>query len=98
MARWNKQIFYANTPSPTIDPDLSTGTFALKTDTVPESIPDDMALVRIHYLAMEPAMRQWLTAKRSYITPVEKGQIMRGESIAQVLSVGNSLKSRYQNW
>jgi NADPH-dependent curcumin reductase CurA len=40
-------------------------------------------------------MRQWLTAKRSYIAPVEQGAIMRGQSIAQVLTVGSSLSSKY---
>ncbi|KAL1981834.1 hypothetical protein VTN96DRAFT_2079 [Rasamsonia emersonii] len=96
MARSYKQIIYANTPSPAIDPDLSKGTFALKTATIPDPIPDDKVLVRVHYLSLDPAMRNWLTAKRSYIAPVERGAVMRGQSIAQVLSMGRNLKGQYK--
>ncbi|KAA8642091.1 hypothetical protein EYZ11_001229 [Aspergillus tanneri] len=92
----NNQIIYANTPSPAIDPSLSNGTFKLNTTTIPDYVPDDKVLVRVHYLSLDPAMRQWLTAKRSYIAPVERGSIMRGQSIAQVIGVGGGLKSQYQ--
>ncbi|KAL2010021.1 hypothetical protein VTN00DRAFT_5828 [Thermoascus crustaceus] len=66
MSRSNKQIIYVNTPSPAIDPSLSMGTFGLRTTSIPEHIPDDKVLVRVHYLSLDPAMRQWLTAKRSF--------------------------------
>lgn len=88
MARSYKQIIYANTPSPAIDPDLSKGTFALRAATIPDPVPDDKLLVRVHYLSLDPAMRGWLNAKRSYIAPVEYGAVMRNQSIARVLSVG----------
>lgn len=90
----NKQIIYANTPTPAINPSLDgKGTFALKTTTVPDrhNVPSDKVLVRVHYLSLDPAMRQWLTAKRSYIAPVERGSVMRGQSLAQILAVGKSL-------
>lgn len=96
MTRCNKQIIYVNTPSPAIDPSLSTGTFGLRTTSIPEHIPDDKVLVRVHYLSLDPAMRQWLTAKRSYIAPVERGAIMRGSSVAQVLSVGSNLRDQFK--
>lgn len=92
----NKQIIYANPPSPAIDPSLSTGTFSLTTTPVPDRTPNDKLLVRVHYLSLDPAMRQWLTAKRSYIDPVERGAVMRGQSIAQVISVGSDLQSKYK--
>ncbi|KAI9924077.1 hypothetical protein ASPWEDRAFT_38534 [Aspergillus wentii DTO 134E9] len=92
----NRQAIYANTPSPAIDPSLSTGTFKINTVTIPDNIPDDKVLARVHYLSLDPAMRQWLTAKRSYIAPVERGSVMRGQSIAQVIAVGNNIKSKYQ--
>jgi NADPH-dependent curcumin reductase CurA len=97
MARSNKQIIYANTPSPVIDPDLSKGTFSLKkTTTVADRVPDDNVLVRVHYLSLDPGMRQLLTAKRSYTAPVQRGEVMRGQSIAQVLSVGKNLEGQYK--
>ena len=92
----NRQIIYANTPSPAIDPSLANGTFKLNTSTVPDNVPSDKILVRAHYLSLDPAMRQWLTAKRSYIAPVERGHVMRGQSIAQVVAVGDSLKAQYK--
>lgn len=99
MSLSNRQIIYANTPSPAINPSLDNGTFKLNTTSLPngrnESIPEDKVLVRVHYLSLDPAMRQWLTAKRSYIAPVERGSVMRGQSIAQVVAVGADLTSQY---
>ncbi|KAJ5096957.1 Alcohol dehydrogenase superfamily zinc-type [Penicillium angulare] len=66
----NKQILYNKTPTPSIDPALNTGTFRLNTTPIPQDVPSDKLLVRTHYLSLDPAMRQWLTAKRSYIAPV----------------------------
>lgn len=92
----NKQLIYTNPPSPTIDPSLSgTGTFTLRYTNLPETLNDppnnDKLLVRVHYLSLDAAMRHWLTAKRSYTTPVERGSVMRAQAIAQVLSVGPNL-------
>ncbi|OXV07056.1 hypothetical protein Egran_05180 [Elaphomyces granulatus] len=95
MFKSNKQVIYTRTPAPTIDPSLSTGTFSINTTTLPESIPNDRVFVRVHYLSLDAAMRQWLTAKRSYIAPVEHGAVMRGQSIAQILSVGASLRNQF---
>ncbi|PWY69522.1 NAD(P)-binding protein [Aspergillus heteromorphus CBS 117.55] len=96
MTITNRQLLYANTPTPAIDPSPTSGTFKINTITLPDDVPDDKLLLRIHYLALEPAMRQWLTAKRSYIAPVELGAVMRGQSIAQVIRVGSGLTSQYQ--
>lgn len=98
MSLSNRQLIYANTPSPAINPSLENGTFKLSTVALPnknEKLPQDKVLVRVHYLSLDPAMRQWLTAKRSYIAPVERGSVMRGQSIAQVIAVGADLKSQY---
>jgi NADPH-dependent curcumin reductase CurA len=92
----NKQIVYAQQPAPAIDPRLSGGTFAVKQSAIEEPIPADQVLVRVHYLSLDPAMRQWLTAKRSYIAPVELGDVMRSNAIAQIVGVGSSLKSEFK--
>jgi NADPH-dependent curcumin reductase CurA len=87
-----KQILYNTPPTDAINPSLTNnGTFRLNTVPLPTTIPADKLLIRVHYLSLDPAMRQWLTAKRSYIAPVELGAIMRGQSIAQIISVGTSL-------
>lgn len=92
----NRQILYANTPAPAINPSLADGTFKLNTTTIPDHVPADQLLVRVHYLSLDPAMRQWLTAKRSYIAPVELGAVMRGQSIAQVIAVGSGVAAHYK--
>lgn len=91
-----KQIIYTTAPTAAIDPSLTSGTFRVKTLQKPQNVPSDKLLVRAHYLSLDPAMRQWLTAKRSYIAPVEIGAVMRGQSIAQVISVGTDLSSKFQ--
>ncbi|KAJ5806327.1 uncharacterized protein N7503_003929 [Penicillium pulvis] len=91
-----KQILYNKAPEPAIDPTLNSGTFRLNTVPRPTDVPADKLLVRVHYLSLDPAMRQWLTAKRSYIAPVELGAVMRGQSIAQVVEVGSSLTSQFK--
>lgn len=98
MALPNKQILYTKTPTPTINPALHSenGTFSLKQNTIPLPIPSDKVLVRNHYLSLDPAMRQWLTAKRSYIAPVELGAVMRSLAVAQIIDVGASLKSQFK--
>ncbi|KAJ5449938.1 NADP-dependent oxidoreductase YfmJ [Penicillium daleae] len=91
-----KQVIYTTAPDPAIDPSLTTGTFRLNTVPKPTNVPADKLLVRTHYLSLDPAMRQWLTAKRSYIAPVEIGAVMRGQSIAQIITVGSDLSSTFQ--
>lgn len=91
-----KQILYNKAPEPAIDPTLNSGTFRLNTVPRPTNVPADKLLVRVHYLSLDPAMRQWLTAKRSYIAPVELGAVMRGQSIAQVVEVGSELTSKFK--
>lgn len=91
-----KQILYNKSPVADIDPTLGTGTFRLNTVPLPSDVPADKLLVRVHYLSLDPAMRQWLTAKRSYIAPVELGAVMRGQSIAQIVKVGSELTSKFK--
>lgn len=95
----NKQILYTTPPNPSINPSLdpnSPGTFSLHTTTTTkpaENAPN--LVVRTHYLSLDPAMRQWLTAKRSYIAPVSLNAVMRGQSIAQVISVPSGLSGQF---
>ncbi|KAJ5717415.1 hypothetical protein N7488_003061 [Penicillium malachiteum] len=91
-----KQILYNKAPKAAIDPTLNTGTFRVNTVPRPTDVPTDKILVRVHYLSLDPAMRQWLTAKRSYIAPVELGAVMRGQGIAQVIEVGTELSSKFK--
>jgi NADPH-dependent curcumin reductase CurA len=42
-------------------------------------------LVRVEYLSVDPAMRAWMNAGRSYIPPVEIGEVMRAVGIGRVI-------------
>jgi NADPH-dependent curcumin reductase CurA len=44
------------------------------------------ALVRVLYLSLDPAMRGWMNAGRSYIPPVGLGDVMRAGGIGQVVA------------
>lgn len=92
-----KQVIYNAAPNPAINPSLNGGTFRLNSVPRPSNVPADKILVRVHYLSLDPAMRQWLTAKRSYIAPVELGAVMRGQSIAQIVAVGSDLSTQFKN-
>jgi NADPH-dependent curcumin reductase CurA len=42
-------------------------------------------LVELEYLSLDPAMRSWMNAGRSYVPPVEIGEVMRAQGIARVV-------------
>ncbi|MFE5191539.1 NADP-dependent oxidoreductase [Streptomyces sp. NPDC056628] len=45
---------------------------------------DGEFLVQVLYLSIDPAMRGWMNAGRSYIRPVEIGEVMRAGAIGRV--------------
>ena len=46
---------------------------------------DGELLVRVEYLSIDPAMRTWMNAGRSYVPPVEIDEVMRAAGIARVI-------------
>jgi NADPH-dependent curcumin reductase CurA len=52
----------------------------------PAPEPDDGEFrVQVEYLSVDPAMRSWMNAGRSYVPPVEIGEIMRAGGIGLVI-------------
>ncbi|KUL70639.1 MULTISPECIES: NADP-dependent oxidoreductase [unclassified Streptomyces] len=47
---------------------------------------DGEFLVQVLYLSIDPAMRGWMNAGRSYIRPVEIGEVMRAGAIGRVIA------------
>lgn len=43
-------------------------------------------LVQVDYLSLDPAMRSWMNAGRSYVPPVEIGEVMRAAGIGTVIA------------
>ncbi len=46
-------------------------------------------LVKILYISLDPAMRGWMNAGRSYIRPVEIGEVMRAGTVGEVVASRN---------
>jgi NADPH-dependent curcumin reductase len=47
-------------------------------------------LVRVEYLSVDPAMRTWMNAGRSYVPPVAIGEVMRAGGIGRVIESRHS--------
>lgn len=47
---------------------------------------DGEFLVQVLYLSIDPAMRGWMNAGKSYIRPVEIGEVMRAGAVGRVIA------------
>jgi NADPH-dependent curcumin reductase CurA len=63
--------------------------FELVTTAVPEPAENEF-VVEVTHLSIDPAMRGWMNAGRSYIPPVEIGEVMRALSIGRVIASRNA--------
>ncbi|MBU5615519.1 NADP-dependent oxidoreductase [Psychrobacter sp. TAE2020] len=54
-------------------------------ETVVPAISDGQLLIKIEYISLDPAMRGWLNDAKSYIEPVQIGDVMRAGTVGQVL-------------
>ncbi len=57
--------------------------FEFVEDAVPE-IRDGEMLLRSIYLSLDPANRGWLSGRRTYVAPVQAGDVMRGATVGVV--------------
>jgi len=78
--RVNRQWLLAARPEGMVEPSH----FELRESAVPE-LDEGQCLVRNLYLSLDPAMRTWMTAHRSYVPPVGIGEVMRGMCTAEVV-------------
>jgi len=46
-------------------------------------------LIQQHYISLDPAMRGWLNETKSYIAPVQIGDVMRAGSVGQIIKSNN---------
>lgn len=85
MSRTNTSVVLAERPKGDIIPGQ---TFHQKTSPAPQAsdLKEGEVLVETLYLSLDPAMRGWLDDVRSYIPPVQIGEVMRGSTIARVLA------------
>ena len=76
----NKQVILAKRPFGLPDAD----TWSHQTNPV-GTIEEGQILVHHHYISLDPAMRGWLNDVRSYIPPVQVGDVMRAGSVGEVI-------------
>ncbi|HXC45142.1 MAG TPA: NADP-dependent oxidoreductase [Solirubrobacteraceae bacterium] len=48
-------------------------------------LADGQVLVRIAYISLDPAMRGWMAEGRSYVPPVQIGEVMRAGTVGEVV-------------
>ena len=60
------------------------------TETEVPSIGDGEILIRIDYISIDPAMRGWLNDAKSYIEPVQMGDVMRAGTVGEVIESNNN--------
>ena len=48
-------------------------------------LKDGEMLVKVHYVSLDPAMRGWMNDAKSYIAPIQLGEVMRSGGVGQVV-------------
>lgn len=64
-------------------------TWAIREDTLTE-IQDGEILLENKYISLDPAMRGWMDDRKSYIDPVQVGDVMRAGTLSQVIESRNA--------
>ncbi len=77
----NKQLKLAKRPVGLPEAD----TWTLESSPIP-TIKEGEVLVKQMYISLDPAMRGWLNDVRSYIPPVQIGEVMRAGSVGKVVA------------
>ncbi len=80
----NKQVIFKKRPEGMPNAD----TWALETQAIPEPGEGEV-LIQQHYISLDPAMRGWLNDVKSYIPPVQIGEVMRAGSVGLVIKANN---------
>lgn len=89
MARQSLQLELAERPKGEIVPGK---TFRQRQVPAPTEadLKDGQLLLEALYVSFDPAMRGWLDDRRSYVPPVQIGEVMRALAIARVLASKSS--------
>ncbi len=85
MSKTNTQIKLAKRPVGLPDESI----WNIEENEIP-SIQEGEVLVQLEYISLDPAMRGWLNDARSYIPPVQIGEVMRAGSVGKVIESKNN--------
>lgn len=61
-------------------------TFKLETAPIPANLKEGEILVQVTHVSVDPTMRNWLNTARSYMRPVDIGEVMRASGIGRVVA------------
>ncbi|TFK47799.1 alcohol dehydrogenase [Heliocybe sulcata] len=68
--------------------DITSSAFRKEVVALPSELKDGQVLVKVHWLSLDPAMRGWLNDARSYVPPVQIGEVMRAMGLGTVVDPG----------
>ncbi len=80
----NRQLIFMKRPFGEPTPE----NFEIQENELPE-LKEGEVLIKIKFLSIDPAMRGWMNAGKSYIKPVEPGEVMRALGAGEILSSNN---------
>ncbi len=80
----NKQLKLVKRPQGMPDAE----TWNLENNPIPE-LKEGEVLIKNHFISLDPAMRGWMRDVKSYIPPVQIGEVMRAGSIGEVVKANN---------
>jgi NADPH-dependent curcumin reductase CurA len=80
----NKQLIFQKRPFGLPEAD----TWRLEENEIPE-LAEGEVLIQQHYISLDPAMRGWMNDSKSYIEPIQIGDVMRAGSIGKVIKSNN---------
>ena len=83
----NKKLLFKKRPVGLPDED----TWELIDEKLPDLV-DGEILIEQEYISLDPAMRGWMNEARSYIKPVEIGDVMRAGSVGKVIKKSGESK------
>ncbi len=84
MENSNTQILLASRPTGV----PQKANWLIKKSDLP-TIEDGEVLLKIKYISIDPAMRGWINDTRSYIPPVQIGEVMRAGTIGEIIASNN---------
>ena len=84
----NKKLLFKKRPYGLPDEN----TWELTEEKLPDLLEGEI-LIEHEYISLDPAMRGWMNEARSYIKPIEIGEVMRAGSVGKVIK--QSGKSRF---
>jgi len=78
----NKKILFVARPQDKIDPKV---TYQMRVDHLEHPKPGStQILIRVHYISLDPALRGWMNPTKSYLPPMEIGNVVRALGVGIV--------------